>query len=108
MPTDTASALKLIRQVLQEIQEDSGAAATERFSGLRGVDAKVREIKLVLTDAGATALVAEMDKDPDFAANSRRVRLEALANYCSTAIRFFETGTAKTVKRLFKGPDLKK
>jgi len=108
MPAGTAAANKLIRQVLGEIQEGSGAAATERFSGLRAVDAKVREVKLVLTEAGAQPLVAEMEKDPDFSANSRRVRLEALANYCATALRFFETGTAKPVKRLFTGPDLRR
>jgi hypothetical protein len=108
MPTDTATAVKLTRQILGEVQDESGAAATDRFPNLRSVDAKVREMKLVLADAGAAVLLAEVEKDPDFSANSRRVRLEAVANYCTTALRFFETGTAKTVKRLFKGPDLTK
>ena len=42
------------------------------------MDAKTREAKMILRDAGATALVEEMERDSDFQANSRRVRLEAL------------------------------
>jgi len=67
---------------------------------------KVREVKMILRDAGASALIEEMDRDTDFAANGRRVRLEALANYCRTALKFFETGVLKQKKQLFRGPDL--
>ncbi len=63
---------------------------------------------MVLRDAGANALVEEMESDSDFEANSRRVRLEALANYCRTALKFFDTGAIQTKKQLFKGPDLTK
>ena len=61
---------------------------------------------MILRDAGASALIEEMDRDTDFAANGRRVRLEALANYCRTALKFFETGVLKQKKQLFRGPDL--
>ena len=49
-----------------------------------------------------------MEADTDFQANSRRVRLEALANYCRTALKFFDTGLVKQRKQLFRGPDLTK
>ena len=72
------------------------------------MDAKTREAKMILRDAGATALVEEMERDSDFQANSRRVRLEALANYCRTALKFFDTGALHQQKQLFEGPDLTK
>ncbi len=108
MSLDHIKAKELIRGLLKEISSDGGKALTESFSGLRAVDAKVREAKMVLRDAGANALVEEMENDSDFEANSRRVRLEALANYCRTALKFFDTGAVQTKKQLFKGPDLTK
>src|SRR5207253_1433757 len=56
----------------------------------------------------SASLVEEMERDSDFETNSRRVRLEALANYCRTALKFFDTGALKQKKQLFKGPDLTK
>ena len=48
-----------------------------------------------------------MEKDSDFEANSRRVRLEALAHYGRTALKFFDTGALTTDKKvLIRGPDL--
>lgn len=108
MAISQSKAKELISGLLKEISSDGGQALTELFSGLRAVDAKVREAKMVLRDAGANALVEEMDCDSDFEANSRRVRLEALANYCRTALKFFETGAVQQKKQLFKGPDLTK
>jgi hypothetical protein len=108
MALDHARAKALISGLLREISSDAGQALTDSFSGLRAVDAKVREAKLVLRDAGANALVDEMERDSDFQANSRRVRLESLANYCRTAVKFFETGALEQKKQLFKGPDLTK
>jgi hypothetical protein len=108
MALDHAKAKELISGLLKEISSDAGLALTESFSGLRAVDAKVREAKMVLRDAGANALVEAMESDSDFEANSRRVRLEALANYCRTALKFFDTGALQTKKQLFKGPDLTK
>src|SRR5882672_8164909 len=106
MPLDHIKAKELIRGLLKEISSDGGLALTESFSGLRAVDAKVREAKMVLRDAGASALVEVMENDSDFDANSRRVRLEALANYCRTAVKFFDTGALEQKKQVFKGPDL--
>lgn len=106
MPIDATRAKALITKIQSEIIAADGAAVVAAFSGLRAVDAKVREVKMVLTDVGAVALVEAMEKDEDFSANSRRVRLEALANYCATAIRFLESGTVQTRKRLYRAPDL--
>ena len=108
MTLDHAKAKDLLGGLLKEISSDGGQALTESFSGLRAVDAKVREAKMVQRDAGATALVEEMERDSDFAANSRRVRLEALGNYCRTALKFFDTGALRQKKQLFKGPSLAK
>jgi hypothetical protein len=106
MAIDTAKARKLIQAVLGEITQEDGSAATDRFPGLRQVDAKVREVEMILAEANAPSLLERVRQDEDFQANSRRVRLEALANYCSTAIRFFESGVVADKKRLFKAPDV--
>lgn len=75
------------------------------FPSLRSVDAKVREVKLILSAIGSAELVAEMDKDPDFEANSRRARLEALANYCATALNFIDAGAIGAPKKqIVRGP----
>jgi hypothetical protein len=108
MPIDQARAKQMISDLLAEISSSGGQALTESFSGLRAVDAKIREAKMILRDAGATALLEEMERDSDFQANSRRVRLEALANYCRTALKFFDTGALQPKKQLFKGPGLTK
>lgn len=106
--TDPKAALTLLKKLLAEARNSDGSAAIDKFSSLRSVDAKVREVKLLLKEAGATELLFEMGKDPDFEANSRRVRLEALANYCETALRFFDQGVTKRVRSISRGPDLSK
>jgi len=106
MPIDAARAKQILTEMLREISLRSGEARTNAFSTLRSVDAKVREVKMTLRDAGATALVEEIEQDTDFAANSRRVRLEALANYCRTAIKFLDTGVITQKRQLTKGPNL--
>jgi hypothetical protein len=108
MALDNVSANEIISGILKEISFRSGDAKTNSFPSLRSVDAKVREAKMTLRDSGATAVLEEMDKDSDFSANSRRVRLEALANYCRTAIKFFQTGAITQKKPLSKGPDMSK
>lgn len=106
MPIDIARAKTLIQTVRGEIIGPDNSAAVERFSGLRAVDAKVREVQMVLREAGANSLAEAMNADEDFQANSRRVRLEALANYCTTALRFFEGGVVQNKRRLYKAPKL--
>jgi hypothetical protein len=108
MALDQTKAKAFIGDLLKEIASERGQALTDSFSGLRAVDAKVKEAKMVLREAGANALVDAMEQDSDFAANSRRVRLEALANYCRTALKFFDTGALQQRKQLFKAPDLTK
>jgi hypothetical protein len=106
MALDHAKAKELIEGIVREIASEGGQARTECFSGLRAVDAKIREAKLVLRDAGALTILEEMDGDTDFSANSRRVRLEALAHYCRTALKFFDTGAVEATKQVLRGPDL--
>ena len=106
MPIAAAKAKELLLALLREIADEDGGARTDEFANLRGVDAKVREAIIILKDANAEALLAEMENDTDFEANSRRVRLEALANYCRTALKFFDTGLVKQRKQLFRGPSL--
>jgi hypothetical protein len=106
MSIDTARAKEVLAELLKEVSLRSGEARTEKFTSLRAVDAKVREVRMTLREAGAATLADEMERDSDFDANSRRVRLEALANYCRTAIKFFDTGVITQKKPLFKGPDL--
>ena len=107
MGIDTQRARKLIQNALDEVTERDGSAATDRFAGLRQVDAKVREVEMVLAEAGVTSLVERMRNDEDFSANSRRVRLETLAGYCLTALRFFDSGVVSNKAQIFKGPDLR-
>ena len=99
-------ALRLLRLALDEIQGQNGEALTDRFSGLREVDAKIREVRQIL--AGINDLpdgfVSDMDGNLDFQVNSRRVRLEALAGYVRTAIKFVDTGAFEKPKKLIHPP----
>ena len=108
MDADRAKAM--IRKLLAEAQDESGHAAVDRYSGLRDVDAKVREFRLLLEgiDGVPPSLLQNLAKDPDFSANSRRVRLEALANYAKTTIKFLESGVFEPKKMIRPAPDLSK
>ena len=106
MTIDASRAKALIVKVRGELTEADGSAALAKYASLRAVDAKVREVKMILQEVNASALLEAMEKDEDFTANSRRVRLEALHNYCSTALSFLESGVVRTRKLLYKAPDL--
>lgn len=107
---DAATTRKFLTQILGEIALPDGSAAIDRFPGLRQVDAKVREVKTVFKPmTGAIgSLAADMEKDFDFQANSRRVRLEALGNYCRSALRFLDHGAAKFEKAITPCPSIGK
>ena len=107
---DAATTHRFLTEVLGEIALPDGSAAIDRFPSLRQVDAKVREVKTVFKPMiGAVgSLAADMEKDSDFQANSRRVRLEALANYCRSAIRFLDQGVAKYEKAITPCPSIDK
>jgi hypothetical protein len=96
------SALKLLKDLLSEVLLGTGAAATERFSGLRDVDAKVREAKHIFqaVEGLPSRFLSDMSSDTDFEAQSRRVRLEALGNYTKSAIKFLESGVLAEDKKL--------
>lgn len=107
MATQAQTVAQLTR-IRAEILAADLDAEDSPFPSLRSVDARVREVKLLLDAAGAKVLVEEMSKDQDFQANSRRVRLEALANYCATALNFLQAGVVGSKKQLVRGPDLTK
>lgn len=84
----------LIGRILTDIEDPTGVARVTSFRTLRHVDAKIRETKMIagaLSGVGES-LAHEMDADPDFDMNSRRVRLEALAGYCRTVLGFLDAG----------------
>lgn len=102
-------ALNLLKGVLSEILLPTGLVATEKFSSLREVDAKTREAKHIFqaVDGLPTSFIDEMSKNVDFEAQSRRVRLEALAGYIKSAIKFVESGAlSKTKKEIYAPPNV--
>jgi hypothetical protein len=106
---DRTQALQLLRTTLNEITVNDGSAATDRFMSLREVDAKSREVRMVLeaVEGLPQTLLCAMSTDADFQANSRRVRLEALAGYIRSAMKFIDTGAFEKPKKLiYSPPDL--
>lgn len=103
---DKAQALHLLKAALTEISQSNGVAKTDQFSGLREVDAKVREVRMILdgVDGLPESLLTSMSNDLDFQANSRRVRLEALAGYVKSALKFVDTGAFEKPKKLIHAP----
>jgi hypothetical protein len=108
----TKEAADLLKKLTQEITYTDGSAKTDRFPSLRHVDGKVREVKMVLKALGpkGVELLDQLESDEDFGIQSRRVRLEALGNYCRTALRFLDTGVLgqQQKKRLYRAPDIGK
>jgi hypothetical protein len=104
--------LRTVRQFLQDLLTElvlpNGAADIERFPSLRAVDAKAREVRAVLesVDGQMPDFLSKMNSDPDFKANSRRIRLEVLAHYCRSVIRFIDSGIGSVEKLIAKPPDL--
>lgn len=103
---DKAQAVKLLQGILAEITMPDGSAATERFSGLRDVDGKVREARMILEglDGISATLLTSMADDIDFQANSRRIRLESLARYITSALKFANTGAFEKPKKIIHAP----
>lgn len=97
-----------IIKILSEIRDSDGFALVDDFSGLRQVDSKIREFKIALKSINdiPSSLINNMDLDGDFEANSRRVRLEALANYCDNALTFLNTNVSKQKVTISKIPDI--
>ena len=101
-------ALQLLKTALAEIKMLDGSAATDRFSGLRDVDQKIREVRMILegVEGLPPSLLTNMSSDIDFQANSRRIRLEALARYIQSAVKFLDTGAFdKPQKVIYAPPD---
>lgn len=108
---DKVQALRLLRTALVEIANPDGTAQTDNFLGLREVDAKLREVRMTLEglDGMPSSFLDTMTSDLDFQANSRRVRLQALAGYVKSAIKFLDTGALeKPVKIIHAPPNFSK
>ena len=108
---DPGTANDMLTKILGEIIDSRGNARTDDFAGLRGVDAKVREVRMILAEvptSGFSMLIQNMGGDADFEANSRRVRLEALANYTKSALTLLGSGAIKTKKVITRAPDVAK
>lgn len=91
---ESKQALNLLKEILSEIEFSPGMVRTEDFGSLRVVDAKVKETKMVLSGVSGLpdSMLKDMSTDPNFEANSRRVRLETLAEYIRSAVKFLEIG----------------
>lgn len=105
---DTNQHINLIKKILSEIRRPDGSAAIDKFISLRNVDAKVREVRVILhsMDSLPVSILEEMDRDPDFSVNSRRVRLEALAYYCINVIRLIESGVTTQKYKIEQPPEV--
>lgn len=103
---ESQQALKLLNGILSEIEVSPGVAATENHVGLRAVDAKIKETKMILTGVAGLppTLLTDMERDANFEANSRRVRLEALALYIYSAKKFLEAGGVTPPKKQIVAP----
>lgn len=105
---DLATSQHMIQEILRDITLPDGTAAIDRFTNLRDVDAKVREVKMILGElpSSASSILINMEKDMDFEANSRRVRLEALGHYCKTVLKFLNNGIIKKKQVLVNAPKM--
>jgi hypothetical protein len=103
---EKSQALHLLEAALAEITLSDGSAATDRFGSLREVDAKTREVTMVIEGMGGLppSLLSNLGKDFDFQANSRRIRLEALAGYIRSAVKFADTGAFEKPKKVIHAP----
>lgn len=103
---ERTQALHMLKGVLSEVADNRGIAKTDSFSGLREVDGKVREVRMILEGIEnlPKSLLDSMSNDLDFQANSRRVRLEALAGYIKSAIKFTDTGAFEKPKKVIHAP----
>ena len=75
------------------------------------MDGKVRETKMLFSGVSGLpeSFLSEMKTDEDFQANSRRVRLEALAGYIRSSLKFLEAGgITKPKKQVFPPPEMSK
>ncbi len=108
---ESQQAIKLLKGILSEIEFSPSVARTDDFSGLRVVDAKVKEARMILSGVNGLpeSLLKDLDSDANFEANSRRVRLETLAEYVRSAIKFLNAGgVTKPKKQVYPAPDVTK
>jgi len=82
--------LIFLQECLDRCTKPNSYEASQNFSGLSEVDALVTEVKLILESAQGLphSFLKKMDDDEAFKKNSRRLRIEALGNYISIALKF--------------------
>lgn len=99
-----AGSLKLLQDLYSQLIHSK----VDDFGSLRDVDAKVTEADLLFESITALpgSFIERFRGDPDFTANSRRVRLAALTNYCATALKFAESGSDPAKPKISRAPDL--
>ena len=108
---ESQQAIKLLNGILSEVESSPGVARTDEFLGLRAVDAKVKEARMVLSGVNGLpeTLIKDMGSDVNFEANSRRVRLETLAEYVRSAVKFLNAGgITKPKNQIYPAPDVTK
>jgi hypothetical protein len=103
---DVEKTKQIFQQILNEIEASPGVAALDRFADLRAVDAKVRDVKIIVRDVEGIppSLLDAFDNDQDFKAMSRRVRLETLAHYIRSTLRFLDTGVYREAEQKILPP----
>jgi hypothetical protein len=106
---DLTTARKLLEEILADVSVTQDSLENQ-FPTLRDVDAKAREARMVIKalPGPGERLFEEMVQDPDFEKQSRRVRLEAISNYCQTALRLMDKGAVSPRRTLVKAPDVSK
>ncbi|HEY9145383.1 MAG TPA: hypothetical protein VIN36_01750 [Thiobacillus sp.] len=104
-------ALRLLKGIIEECMGPSGAVDGEKFFSLREVDAKREEAVLVLQGVAGLpeGFCQKIQADPNFTANSRRIRAETLVSYLKTAIKFIDAGgITKPKKQILAPPNFSK
>jgi hypothetical protein len=108
---ESSQAIKLLNGILSEIEFSPGMVRTDDFYGLRNVDAKVKEARMILSGVNGLpeSLLNDLDSDINFGANSRRIRLETLSEYVRSALKFLNVGgIKKSKKQIYPAPDVTK
>lgn len=102
--------IAFLKRIISETTNADGSAAVDSHPTLRHVDSKVREVRVALQsmDGVPKPFLVAFNDDIDFEANSRRVRLEALANYCSNVLRLFDAKVQARKPQITRIPDISK
>lgn len=96
----TNTNISALKKFLSEVSTPEGIAKTDSFSNIRAVQAKIKELKVLLNALGdiGKPVLLEMDQDTNLLRDdSRRVLLEGVSSYCQMALNLIESGIHSTV-----------